>query len=612
MMRTLRDNTAVVLWILVLAFVATIVFSWGMGGFDTMKKGGTSTIASVDGEKLDIRDYERLVNNRLQQSQAEGSRPDDAQVNAARRQSWSDLINLTLERQLVDRLDLGTSDEEISDRILYMPPAWVTGDTTFQSGGTFDTLRWHDLLRGDNTRGLLLNLEEQYRQAIPLEKLRARLQATALPGEADLLDDYLQKNQTATGDWLVWPYASFDIDTATIAASELKAWYDSHRDEYRTVERRRVNYVQFVVEPSKEDTADAYDQMEYIKRQLAKGDSFEAMTRTYSMDESNADRGGDLGWFGRGRMVKPFDDAVFAAEIGQLTGPIETRFGLHLIEVLGREMRDDGKGGTEEQVHARHILIKIEPSSMTYSDLRAKADAIYEDVQQGADFAVTCAERDLQMQEGKPFDVDGTVPGIGRSQRAADMIFAASPGETLAPLYNERAGWFVFQLVEVLPEGIEPFAAKRADVQQAVRKQKQKALALEAAKAFAASHAGLADLDSSLAVAPAEYGRLEQPIKINQFVRGGIGRDLAFSAALFTTPVGAVSKPVPGERGVYLVACEARDSQADLMATLEADLPKRRSDAVDQQRGSAYGVWSRWARDRAVVEDNRRAFDFDY
>lgn len=612
MMRTLRDNTAVVLWILVLAFVATIVFSWGMGGFDTVKGGKGTTIASVNGEDLDIRDYERLVSNRLQQSQADGTRPDDAQVASARRQSWSDLINLTLERQLVAELDLTTSDDEVSDRVLYMPPAWVTGDTTFQSGGVFDTLRWHDLLRGDNTRGLLLNLENQYRQAIPLEKLRSRLQATALPSDADIADDYLQKNQSALGSWLLWPYASFEVDTAAIAESELKAWYDAHREDWRSEERRRVDYVQFPVQPSGEDSLDAFDQIEYVKRQLAKGETFEAMARTYSMDESNADKGGDLGWFARGRMVKPFDDAAFDAEVGALVGPVQTRFGLHLIEVLGHEERDDGKGGKEEQVHARHVLIKIEPSSMTYSDLRARADAIYEDVQNGGDFAVVCAERGLQLQEGKPFAASATVPGIGRSQRAADLIFSARPGETLSPIYNERSGWFVFRLVEVLPEGVDPLSARRSEVLQGVVKEKRQALALEAARAFVADHPGLAALDSSQAAAPAEFGRLEQAIKINQFVRGGIGRDLAFSATLFTTPVGTVSAPVAGERGVYLIACEQRDDSAELLAQLEPDMSTRREDAVNQQRTAAYGSWSRWARDRAAIEDNRRLFDFDY
>jgi peptidyl-prolyl cis-trans isomerase D len=612
MMRKLRDNTGVVLWILVLAFVATIVFSWGMGGFETLQGGGTTVIAKVNGEDLDIRDYERLVNNRLQQGQAEGRQPDDSQVEAARRQSWSDLVNLSLERQQLARLDLGVSDPEISDRILYMPPGWVANDTTFLSGGVFDTLRWHELLRGENMEGFLLNLESQYRQAIPLEKLRARLQATAMTSDADLFDDFVQKNRNASGSWLVWPYAGFEVDTAQIAQRELQAWYNANREQYRSAERRRVQYVQFVVQPSAEDSADTHDQIDYIRRQLEQGETFASLARTFSMDESNADNGGDLGWFGRGRMVPPFEEAAFGAEVGAIVGPVETRFGLHLIEVLGREEREGPSGDLEEQVQARHILIKFEPSSMTHSELRARADAIYEDASEGLDFATVCRDRGLTVQEGQPFASGAMVPGLGRSERASDLIFSARQGAVLPPIYNERSGWFVFQLVEILPEGIQPFAARRGDVLEAVRKERQRALALEAASRFMDAHPGLAALDSSLAQGPAEFGRLEQPVKINQFIRGSIGRDLAFAATLFTIPVGSVSQPVAGERGVYLVACESRDELDELQTRFAEDLETRRRDALQQQRQAAYGLWSRWAQDRAVVKDNRRLFGFDY
>ena len=68
MMTKMRENTAVILWILVAAFVATIVFSWGMGGFDTVSKGSGTTVASVNGEDIEYREYERLITNRLQQS----------------------------------------------------------------------------------------------------------------------------------------------------------------------------------------------------------------------------------------------------------------------------------------------------------------------------------------------------------------------------------------------------------------------------------------------------------------------------------------------------------------------------------------------------------------
>jgi hypothetical protein len=173
------------------------------------------------------------------------------------------------------------------------------------------------------------------------------------------------KNQTAQGRYMVFPYNTFDVDSATITEADLKAWYDSNRDDFKSPEEREIDYVQFEVKPSAEDTLDAQDQMAYIKRQLDRGESFEDLARTYSTDASNADRGGDLGWFGPGRMVPAFEEAAFAAEPGSIVGPVETRFGLHLIKVNGHEERDKGDGEMEEQVSAQHILIKYEASSLT-------------------------------------------------------------------------------------------------------------------------------------------------------------------------------------------------------------------------------------------------------
>ncbi|MDP2362120.1 MAG: peptidylprolyl isomerase [bacterium] len=608
MMRKLRDNTAVVLWVLILAFVGTIVFSWGMGGFDTISGGGKTVVASINGEEVEYQDYERLVSNRLQQS---GNQTDSRAVTQARSQSWNDLIHLSLERRLARAMGLRASDREITDRILYLP-SWVAQDSTFQTNGQFDTLKWHEILRGENMRSWLLGMEDQLRQSMPLEKFRARLMSTALASDANLLEDHLQRSQTALGSFLVFIYAAFPVDSSEISEAELLAWFKENQKKFELEERREIEYVQFPVVPSREDSLDARDQIEFVRKQLDNGESFEDLARIYSMDESNADKGGDLGWFGRGRMVPEFDAASFGEPVGSVVGPVATRFGLHLLKINGRELRDNGTGVKEEQASVQHILIKIEPSSMTHSDLRARADALYEDVQNGHDFEVLCAERQLKIQPGRPFTIDGTVPGVGRSQRAAALVFQAKQGEVLAPAYSEQGGWYVMRVKQILPKGTDSFKERRAEAESAVRREKQKALALQAARDYLASARPTA-LDSTMALPPrAEFGQLDQPVRINQFIRGNVGRDLAFSATLFTMPVGAVSEPVAGERGVYLIHCLQRDDEQEVLQAYAAELPTRRVETIRQQKGGIYGNWSSWMRERAAIKDHRVRFGIDY
>ena len=85
------------------------------------------------------------------------------------------------------------------------------------------------------------------------------------------------------------------------------------------------------------------DEANDLLERLEDGEDWEALAAEFSLDESNKDQGGDLGWFGRGRMIETFEVAAFAGELNEIVGPIETSFGWHLIEILGHEDRELGE-----------------------------------------------------------------------------------------------------------------------------------------------------------------------------------------------------------------------------------------------------------------------------
>jgi parvulin-like peptidyl-prolyl isomerase/uncharacterized Zn finger protein (UPF0148 family) len=113
------------------------------------------------------------------------------------------------------------------------------------------------------------------------------------------------------------------------------------------------------------DTKQARAKAEDILKRARGGEDFAALAKEFSIDGSKND-GGELGWFGRGQMVKPFEDAAFALQAGQISDVVESEFGFHIIQVEERGTKNSAEGKPEEQVRARHILIpktSAEPSA---------------------------------------------------------------------------------------------------------------------------------------------------------------------------------------------------------------------------------------------------------
>lgn len=606
MMTKMRENTAVILWVLVIAFVATIIFSWGMGGFDNKGQSTSTVIGTVNGQELDIRRFEQLVANRVNNQQGE---PDENAIRSARGTAWSDLVVLSLVEQELKRLDLEARDAEILDWVTSFPPAFFTQDTSFQTNGRFDTSIWIDRLM--NNPEFSTSIEAYVRSTYPYQKLYSRVYSTAMVSDTELRDKYLTDNRGAMARYLAFPARSLPLDSAAITDERLKEYYNAHKDEFSGDEKRFVEYVQFTAQPSKEDSTEAFDQANYVIRQLNAGDDFASLARTFSTDASNAETGGELGWFEKERMVPEFADAAFAAAVGSVVGPVQTRFGWHVIKVNGHEMRPNAEGVKTDQVSAQHILLKVETGTDTYADLRARVDALVEEVRGGVDFKTAVESRELKVLESIGLSKDRMVPGLGRNQRALDLIFKAEVGAVIDPIFSKANGWFVYRLTKVVPEGQGAFEDVRDAVYAKVAEQDRLAQARTAAEQWWAANPGITALDSTMATPTILYTESPAPLKMSSGLRN-IGRDAVFNMTLFNMTPGQIKGPVNGDAGSYIIQCLTIDSLDSLETAFTAQLPQLRMDAYTQARNNTYSNWSRVAQANAVIEDKRVDFGFDY
>ena len=387
-------------------FLALIALPFAFFGVESYVRnvGTGDDVASIGDVKVTQQQFQQALRDQQERLRAQAGGQLDPKLldnPAARKAILDDLVDQRLLMLEASKSRLVVGDDAIRRAI--------DGIDAFKVDGKFSVQRYESLLKAQGMTPA--GFEAQLRQDLTLQQLAGAVGLSSLVSRtvADRvlalqaekrhvqeyrigLDGFLGKVKLADGaakkffdenpkqfetpeqvraEFVI---LSMDAIASQLAVSEaeIKAWYDGHKDRYMQPEERRASHILVASEKHKEKArARAEELLAEVRRNPA---AFADLAKKNSDDPGSAEKGGDLGFFGRGMMVKPFEEAVFSLKDGEISGVVESDFGYHIIKLTGIHSAKgksfaEVKGEIEEELRKAGASRKFAEAAETFSNL---------------------------------------------------------------------------------------------------------------------------------------------------------------------------------------------------------------------------------------------------
>ena len=606
MLTTIRDRSHIFLWALLILFLLSMSVGGLVGGANIIDQllgrvNPAEAIGSVNGDKITPDQFNQAVTARLRAIQDSGGEISDQYLENIRQQVWNAFIEERLTQQAINDLNIKVTDDEILYHLKNNPPFDV--QQIFFRNNAFDQEYYMQAL---NTPGMVDwgPIEAWMRDFyLPRYKLQQTIKMSAVVSEDDIKNEYIKKNLDFTIKAIHIPKNAIQDRVIKPTDEELEKEYKKNKDDFEEPEKRHLSIVSWQKKPTFEDTVRTKQEALELINEYKDGSDFSNLANIHTQDPGNrfsadSSKGGDLGWFGKGQMLKEFETAAFKARRGSVVGPVLTQFGYHVIKV--DSVRNRNKDN--HQIKARHILLNIELGQKSRTDLRRKATLFSYDAQ---DYGLSAAldshnvtiQKALNIKEGDFF-----IPQIGPFRSAVRWAFNSKVGSVSEPLETESF-YAVFKLDSITPEGIESFEK----VKNTIYKNMFEKYELEATSLLAeeikskiqsgSSFESFKESNSRLELIPSDKKNLN-----SSFI--SLGRSDQLVGALLTSEIGDILGPIKTSRGhgvVKVLEIEKLDS-----TNWSNSIESLRAELINRKEREAYSEWMKDLRDEANIVDNRK------
>ena len=604
MMKEMRENMPLIMWTLVIAFLLTIVVSWGAGGFQgSGPKPGV--IAEIGSREILYEAYTQIIQNVITQRRAQDENLEltEEELTKIRKDVWDELVQTNLVEYAAKKVGVKTTDKEVAWAVRNNPPQNVVSSEYFQTDGRFDPSKWETFLGDPQSTQTLVEFERDYRTSITGQKVISRVLSPVFISENEIRIRY--SDQNGRFSMIVAGYETKDIvvDTNSISQEEIDEYFFEHQSRFWQPERRSVRAVTVPNTMTAQDTTKILEQMdELLERARSGEEDFAELAKVYSEDPGSGAKGGELGYFSRGRMVPNFEKVAFETPVGEISDTVVTRFGVHIIKVTDRKVEND-----EEQVEASHILLKWKASPET-EEIAGETARDFQELAKDIGFVEAAERFELEVVESNFFPQSGNpFPRKERLPAAVDFIFAEPAGK-VSYSYRTNDGYMVFQCREIQPEGHQNLADVHANVLGEVVKVKQREMAAEKAEALR-TKVGAGDKLAAVSIQEnlspdtlngvSPIGNLG-PMRFNNVV----------GHYLWTLDVGELSSVLKTERGAYLAvvihksefdSTRYQSERAGIIQTLERNF-----------QNEIYMEWMTITKKESDFTDNRYLYFSQY